>query len=828
MSMQEDYRNAVDRIEISPDLRREVLTMKTQKTRRIPLTRITAAAASAVLVAGMGGALGWAVYSMHGDESSQRIGMPSGDPAEEAALFQQLYRELWGSETDYTFPGMICPLDGDWRITDGNGEISCSLRAALFDGYQLLYCYDVYGPAHERGLYSWNLASTSGETTDTLYVEYTQRFALDDDCSFRAFANCINYSVLPISPEQYANIQLYSLRGNTDDAEEPQTAALPAVSYQPPAPQLLSEPVVIGTYSFSYAAVTPLGLYLYSADPADAAGLTAKSYDVQFARYDLDDAITVTALDGTQQRILHTHGWDPLSDPDTGLEIASADYPNGFTLDAVAISFTAPLDTEQTASLTLCGTEIPVTAAAQPPLPDDAVVDEMPEDTLTGSPALRLMQEHYRQTSGSTPDFDFHGFLMPMEEQYGDAILCGALYDGMDLNLLFSVPSKPVNENDANYPGGFQAYFGLPDLILDSEEIYDCIIPLNADADPFRMYFMVVVYDSTGKPYTPTSLKIGGKAFDYDALRRYRDAWLGSNAVTGYCIPPEQVGALTIGSIVYDTIYITPFNIILSGTGEPEAYVSADAEISVIRTDGVTVPLQTRQTGQGNATGTAFQRAELAEPLVLSEISGVIIDGKTFMLREGVQPPAQTDEPTDPQIPDSGEGTPDQTAAAFRTMTEEARSLEMDFGTVTLDNLRLDNKGVLWLDYSLTPKGTKYIPDNALWVSCIIDCQGYADASDFGNGIAPKQLFREENLVVDGANERIGGAYHFSYCLGDQLTAGMCIKSQLTFVQWGDLGTPTQLFPPMDENAEINITLWDVSSFSDFIITEQDLLAVWN
>lgn len=68
MNMQ-DYKNAVDRIEISPEMRTEVLDMTTTTTRRnhISMTRIATAAAAFVLVAGIGGTVGYGMLKARQD-----------------------------------------------------------------------------------------------------------------------------------------------------------------------------------------------------------------------------------------------------------------------------------------------------------------------------------------------------------------------------------------------------------------------------------------------------------------------------------------------------------------------------------------------------------------------------------------------------------------------------------------------------------------------------------------------------------------------------------------------------------------------------------------
>lgn len=68
MNMQ-DYKNAVDRIEISPKMRTEVLDMTTTTTRRnhISMTRIVTAAAAFVLVAGIGGTVGYGMLKARQD-----------------------------------------------------------------------------------------------------------------------------------------------------------------------------------------------------------------------------------------------------------------------------------------------------------------------------------------------------------------------------------------------------------------------------------------------------------------------------------------------------------------------------------------------------------------------------------------------------------------------------------------------------------------------------------------------------------------------------------------------------------------------------------------
>ena len=296
MNMQ-DYKNAVDRIVIDPECRKEILQIGAGTAERVrkPFLRLshsTAGIAIAAALLVLNGALCYTMLSTRDAVESSRAGLSSEEP-NYSELFRAYYNarveamNLPECRADFTGWGADC---GQVLETD-----TCrrTVEGLLFDGFQ----YQVIYSTEYKGLYRiilpynvWpHMMITASSDTEQVknmvepndmdaLREYVKSNPLSSYEDTAALTNGRMISLASVLGVPLNENVLYALAydekepKNSENYEysytEMQAIPVPAPA-QMPETVMLSEPVEILGHAYSYAAVTPLSVVLSDAPLAE-------------------------------------------------------------------------------------------------------------------------------------------------------------------------------------------------------------------------------------------------------------------------------------------------------------------------------------------------------------------------------------------------------------------------------------------------------------------------------------------------------------------------------------------------------------------------------
>lgn len=749
MNMQ-DYKHAVDRIEIDPSVRREVLQIGADtaaKTKK-PIFRIThgtagVAVAAALLVAN--GALGYAFLSTRDAVENSRAANPSADDG--APAYVQYFREYYydngfGPDNTANFAGWGADCDQVFEID----KQTLTVKAMAYDGFQYKYLYTVsdrkginltgYPVARmdiipDQDLMHAKLLS-GGEYADGRWqemkdyvralptVKYTDLHIWDHEPGITrlGYVSLTSRVGAPLSAPAllaYAYQLDYDGDGNVTgahytDAQEVQ-GDLPFVN---PAVYTLSQDVNIIGYPMHYASVTPFSIVLSDASMEERTaamqeGCTAKK----------SHEICSDSRENPELFVLHTNG--VIDQPEMSYchdllygdysELYTVETASGKEINTVYLDFTAPQDISDYRALCINGTIL----------------------ALNEHDSMDEIRHSFAQSMAASSENLLAGFTeeeRTKEFDFGTVRLDAARPCNIGVQIDYT-----VRLNDTVAPDSGSAYG------------YDRVFAELSLAG----------FDEAG-----ASGSVGLKRFSSE---------------TPYTEGTWEDGAYHLSDTFYVPDHSIPLENMLTEIRLRSVKVDGFAENETERDTKLDQPdifdTNTQPLGYFNYT----------YPAAMSDIEAEYVpdDG-------AVQGETEPDIDAFPEV-----------IKPFSELTRDELVRQMDFGTVRIDRVYRLSTGKVYMDYSfkMAREGSPQ------WITCMILPRGYTDDWDYldllsshidENGYGASDSSSDQS-VAEHPDET--GWWHFKMELGatlDDVPEGITVELRLLFLQIG--GTVQDTTPP--------------------------------